>query len=57
MGKTYHYEEDTPPRDKEALKQARRDRIKSRRIQPDQRSEKVSEKDDKNERRNSTWDD
>ena len=57
MGKTYHYEEDTPPRDKEALKQARRDRTKSRRIQPDQRSEKVSEKDDKNERRNSTWDD
>lgn len=56
MGKTYHREEGQPPLDKEALKRARRDRAKSRRIQPDQRSERVFEKDEKSDKKDLSWD-
>jgi hypothetical protein len=50
VGKTYHYEEDKPSRDKEVLKQARRDRVKSRRIQedkPPRNREKPQEEEEK----------
>ncbi len=56
MGKTYHFDEDEPRRDKERLKQARRERSKSRRIQPDERPKRFSEKVEKDDEKDLSWD-
>ena len=55
MGKTYHYDEDEPRRDKEALKQARRNRAKSRRIQDDSKPQKSREKVQEEEEKDLHW--
>ena len=56
MGKTYHFDEDKPRQNKEALKQARRDRSKSRRIQPDERPKRFPEKVEKDDEKDLSWD-
>lgn len=56
MGRTYHFDEDKPRQSKEDLKRARRERSKSRRIQPDERPKRFSEKVDKDDEKDLSWD-
>lgn len=55
MGKTYHYDEDEPRRDKEALKRARQQRANTRRIPQDSKPKKDRKNFKEEDEKELTW--